>query len=177
MGAKNELHFLEKSADKGRDLLNQYWQQRSDQFTNKWNILTREDRRNFLSSARNFLITMASGSYSSAVLYCPELNVEDLSQLDDEASSGITTFDRLLSRCLRDPSSVPDTFAHQILANNKSLKETERKAMAEMITVSRRFVLLTFVAKILSDVMGTPFEDLAPATSLLAPLKVYHFYF
>jgi hypothetical protein len=32
MGAKNEIHFLEKSATKGREMLNTFWGNRSTEF-------------------------------------------------------------------------------------------------------------------------------------------------
>jgi hypothetical protein len=32
MGAKNEIHFLEKSATKGRELLGAFWDNRSVEF-------------------------------------------------------------------------------------------------------------------------------------------------
>jgi hypothetical protein len=32
MGAKNEIHFLEKSATKGRELLGAFWDNRSAEF-------------------------------------------------------------------------------------------------------------------------------------------------
>jgi hypothetical protein len=92
----------------------------------------------------------------------------------------------LLKRCLADPSTQSDSFAEQFLAplvkqklldtqfeSEKERKEQEQEvmAMAAMITVSRRFVLLTFICKVISEVLGIPFDELAPATSLLQPLK------
>jgi len=152
------------------------------------------EKRKLLGDTRNFLLSMANGSYASAVLYCPELNAEDLAAAAPgeatDAREGIglggLTFMKLLDRCLADPAQRPDSFAEQFLAplakrklldipmdDEKKRKELEQElvAMAAMITTSRRFVLLTFVCKVLSEVLGVPFDELAPATSLLQPLK------
>lgn len=136
----------------------------------------------------------AAGSYSTAVLYCPELNVDDLTATADAqapsgaapAAQGGLTFTSLLKRCLADPATQADSFAEQFLAplvkqklldtqfeSERERKEQEQEvmSMAAMITVSRRFILLTFACKVLSEVLGVPFDELAPATSLLQPLK------
>jgi hypothetical protein len=128
------------------------------------------------------------------VLYCPELNVDDLTATADApapsgaapAAQGGLTFTSLLKRCLADPATQADSFAEQFLAplvkqklldtqfeSERERKEQEQEvmSMAAMITVSRRFILLTFACKVLSEVLGVPFDELAPATSLLQPLK------
>lgn len=194
MGAKNEIHFLEKSATKGRELLGAFWDNRSAEFLQKWEALSLEEKRKVLGDTRNFLLTMGSGSYSTAVLYCPELNVDDLTATADAqapsgaapAAQGGLTFTSLLKRCLADPATQADSFAEQFLAplvkqklldtqfeSERERKEQEQEvmSMAAMITVSRRFILLTFACKVLSEVLGVPFDELAPATSLLQPLK------
>lgn len=91
----------------------------------------------------------------------------------------------LIQRCLAS-TTEPDQFATTFLAplikkklrdtqdeSEKQRKEQEQEviALGSMVTVSRRFILLTFVCKMLSEVLGVPFDELAPATSLLAPLK------
>jgi len=186
MGAKNELHFLEKSAAKGREILVAFWANRADGFRNKWNSLSSDEKRKLLSDTRNFLLKMGNSSYANAVLYCPELHVEDLLAAAPSSKPDRIAFMELIDRCLADPAQRPDNFAEnflapfvkQKLANTQYATEKERKeqenevvSLAAMITISRRFTLLTFVCKVISEALGVPFDELAPATSLLAPLK------
>lgn len=123
------------------------------------------------------------------MLYCPELHVNDLTAAEPSEVTGGQrgpTLINLIQDCLADPAQRADNFAENFLAplakkklletqyeNEQQRKEQEQEviAMATMITVSRRFILLSFVCKVLSEVLGVPFDELAPATSLLAPLK------
>lgn len=236
MGAKNELHFLQKSTVKGKELLSQCWKEKSALFLNKWEGMPYTQRRTVLADARAFLLTVGQGSYATALLYCPELSPDDLagptapeqttpaptpvSSAEDGASAAAPTdvappvaadvaspnvsggetkespkreghdpefaltFIKLLKRCLLDEPGKADPFVQRFLSLDvrKRLAEAEAEAseksgakkeegIVEMITICRQFMLLTYVSKVISSVLEIPFEELAPVTSLLAPLK------
>jgi len=69
---------LERSAEKGWELLLDQWRVRGPDFLHKWREFLDEERKEHLGEARKFLLIMGGGSYASAVLYCPELSVDEL---------------------------------------------------------------------------------------------------
>ena len=54
------------------------WRVRGPDFLHKWREFLDEERKEHLGEARKFLLIMGGGSYASAVLYCPELSVDEL---------------------------------------------------------------------------------------------------
>ncbi|KAL6068155.1 hypothetical protein QOT17_008401 [Balamuthia mandrillaris] len=193
-GAKNELHYLEKSAERGRQLLLEYCSLHRERFLRIWTGLKQKKKEGANGNENDQkakIEEIKEGAENEAdeddedeealMEEDRELILKESRHPKELASNHGVSFVQLLSFVLNnDPQQVKvDPFVEQFILSRRRKEEgaeegQEQKkksplevSMEELITVSRRFVLLTFVSKVVSNVMGTPFDDLAPATSLL----------
>ena len=188
-GSKNEAWIFEESLNRQRDAIEGYWTVKKKEITELWKSLTNEEQYDKLDEVRKLLTSIANGIYQETLLYCPELNPNNLSKniASDKTKHCFNSFIDLIEFCnslqrlpakqsvknrketivkLNDPAFGDNL----IFAIVKKIKQNENLNHLPLIALTRHHLLFTFchlvIAKLLHVNIANVTENLPGCTDL-----------